>query len=103
MIYTRPLATTGVDCPGKSAIQSGCCGSTVSGKPVSSEVPFCCGPRQLNQPWTGSARRGEARSMAASRRHNHPAAYDCGLRIADCGLAALGSDIGSRTRETLDI
>src|ERR1700677_2567061 len=55
---------TGVDWPGKSAIHSGCPGSAESGRPVSSEVPFCCGPRQLSQPV--AAAREE--TGAASRR-----------------------------------
>src|SRR5262245_32011929 len=46
---------TGVDCPGKSATQSASLTAIRSGKFFSSDVPFCWGPRQSSQPWTGSA------------------------------------------------
>src|SRR6516165_8929777 len=55
MIYSLPLAMTGVDCPGKSATQSASLAAIRSGKFFSSDVPFCCGPRQSSQPCTGSA------------------------------------------------
>ncbi len=43
---------TGVDCPGKLALQSGAFASIFSGSPVSREVPFWSGPRQLSHPVT---------------------------------------------------
>src|SRR5439155_20224049 len=54
-MYNLPLAITGVDWPGKSATQSASLTMTRSGRFFSSEAPFCCGPRQLSQPWTSAA------------------------------------------------
>src|SRR6266403_3113687 len=55
MMYSLPLAITGVDCPGKSATQSASLTVNLSGRFFSSEAPFCWGPRQLSQPRTGAA------------------------------------------------
>src|SRR5882724_4984034 len=52
---------TGVDWPGKSAIQSASLTAMWSGKPFSSEAPFCCGPRQVSHPRAGLAAFREAR------------------------------------------
>ena len=53
-MYTRPSATAAVEAPGKLAVQRGCAGSTLSGRPVSREAPLCSGPRQLSQPETAA-------------------------------------------------
>src|SRR2546426_907644 len=47
---------TGVEAPGKSAVQSAALTSTLSGRPVSVDVPFWSGPRQLSQPRAVPAR-----------------------------------------------
>src|SRR5688572_29606346 len=60
----RPLATAAVEAPGKSAVQSACAGSILSGKPVSRDRPTCSGPRQFSQPEipaAGAARFGKER------------------------------------------
>src|SRR4051794_7400817 len=45
---------TGADWPGKSATQSAASLlGILSGRFFSSDIPFCCGPRQASQPWTG--------------------------------------------------
>src|SRR5207249_1474476 len=54
---------TGVDWPGKSASQSLSFMVILAGRFFSSELPFCCGPRQLSQPRTVVAA-GEGRVMA---------------------------------------
>src|SRR5262245_21092422 len=53
---------TGVDWPGKSTRQSGFFGSTLSGRPVSRDMPVWSGPRQLSQPVTGAAVAPSARN-----------------------------------------
>src|ERR1043165_2307973 len=65
MMYTFPLAITGVDWPGKSALHSGLAGSILSGRPFSLEEPFWFGPRQVSQPLTGAP--GAASANAAKR------------------------------------
>src|SRR5438046_1315775 len=55
MMNSLPLAMTGVDCPGKSASQSGFLGSTLSGRLFSAEKPFCCGPPRASPAATGDA------------------------------------------------
>src|SRR5260370_29943825 len=63
---------TGADWPGKSATQRASLTRMVSGRFFSSEVPFCCGPRQLSQPRAGVA--GSARATAALS--NRPESQD---------------------------
>src|SRR6184192_4877522 len=71
MIYTRPLAMTGVDWPGKSATHNASLVTSLSGRFFSSDVPFCCGPRQASQPRTGAAEeRKEGRSAMTSPSNN---------------------------------
>src|SRR6185436_4534486 len=56
---------TGELCPGKSAVHSGLAASTLSGRPVSGDVPSWPGPRQLNQPWAPPALAGSALAASA--------------------------------------
>src|SRR3989442_11273790 len=55
MVEVLPLVMTGVDWPGKSATQSASLTAILSGRFFSSELPYCCGPRQLSQPRAGGA------------------------------------------------
>src|SRR5262249_40615805 len=65
-----PFAMTGADWPGKSTTHSASSAETLSGNPVSLEIPLCSGPRQLSQPWMGAlasaenAREGKTRKAA---------------------------------------
>src|SRR5687767_1513604 len=65
-MYSLPLAITGDDCPGKSAVQRASLALILSGRPFSCETPTCAGPRQSSHPRTEAAGISEARNWLAT-------------------------------------